>query len=311
MVSKLSFKGDKPKTKKKTVKRTTRPISTKPDIDVPLIENSWTSATTFTDLNGPLIITTYERSNDDYEHLTQQPLVLTPDILGDIRPSKEVRIVDQTETINFETDDIDPLVYHANIHKTEPGDVQQVFLATSVAFATLGGDVNPNRTKLALKTPSDKYLSLNDQGDVDCKNEAIGPYQILEFEKHVISKEGVWFKIWNGNKRLSLLKNEDKFQLKFKSNDQDDQIISDLFVIRVQTKNSTTGKRLLREHEESKTLGSDSISLSIRNAINSLQKSGIEVNQSTIQRLKNAALKGKLNEQLILERSKSKSDTRC
>lgn len=308
MVSKLSFKGDKPK-RKKVVKRIPKPTSSKPEIDPALIESSWTSATTFSDINGPVLITTYERSQG-YEHLNQQPLVLTPDVLGAVHPKKELHVVDSSQTVSFENDDINPLGFHAAIHRTEPGDIQQVFISVSVSFATSGSnDVNPNRTKLAFKTPSDKFLSLTGDGDVDCKSEAIGPYQIFEIEREAIKDEGVWFRIWNGQKRLVLTKVADKLKFEFKEDSKDDE--TDLFVIRVQAKNSATGKRLLREHEESKTLGSDSIGGSIRNALDSLQKSGIEISQATIKRLRDAAIKGKLNEQLIIERQKSKSDSRC
>lgn len=307
MVSKLSFKGDKPK-KKKVIKRVPKSFSSKPEIDPELLETSWTTATTFADLNGPVIIATYERSHD-CDHLTQQPLVLTPDILGNVMVKKEVRIVEPFQTVNFESDDINPLVYHAPIHRTEPGDVQQVFIAISVSFMTPGTTVNPNRTRIALKTPSDKYFSITGAGEIDCKNEAIGPYQIFEFERLPEKNEGVWFRIWNNERRLVLRKVDDKLKFEFKKDLDEGE--TDLFVIRVQAKNSATGKRLLREHEESKTMGSDSLSGSIRNAIDSLQRSGIEVTQTTMKRLKDAAMKGKLNEQLLMERQKNKSDSRC
>lgn len=307
MVSKLSFKGDKVK-KKKVVRKLSKPVSAKPDIDPTLIESSWTTATTFSDLNGPLLIATYERT-ERYEHLTQQPQVLTAHELGDVSSRSNARIVDSSQSINFESDDIDPLVYHAAIHRTEPGDVQQVLVAVSVSFANTGADVNPNKTRLALKTPSDKYLSLTGDGDIDCKSEAIGPYQIFEFERAPLKTEGVWFRIWNGEKKLVIVKDGDKLKYQFKKLLNEDE--TDLFVIRVQAKNSATGKRLLREYEESKTAGSDSLGTSIRNALSSLQKSGIEVNQATIKRLRDAAMNGKLNEQLIMERQKSKSDSRC
>lgn len=306
MVSKLSFKGDK--VKKKVVRKVSKPISSKPEIDPALIESSWTTATTFSDLNGPLLIATYERP-EGYEHLRQQPQVLTAHELGDVSPRTNARVVDSSDSVNFESDDIDPLVYHAAIHRTEPGDVQQVLVAVSVSFANSGADVNPNRTKLALKTPSDKYLSLTGDGEIDCKSEAIGPYQIFEFERVPQKSEGVWFRIWNGDKKLVILKSGEKLKYQFKSSPSDNE--TDLFVVRVQAKNSSTGKRLLREYEESKTAGSDSLGSSIRNALSSLQKSGIDINQATIKRLRDAAVKGKLNEQLIMERQKSKSDSRC
>lgn len=306
MVSKLSFKGDKPK-KKKIVKRTSKLEPSKPDIDPSLIESSWTTAITFSDLIGPVIITTYERGQQDFDHLNQQPLVLKPDILGDVHPKTELHIVDPSETVYFENDD--DIIRHAAIHRTEPGDVQHVFVAVSVSFITSGSDVSPNRTKLAFKTASDKFLSLTGDGDVDCKSEAIGPYQIFELERVPITQEGVWFKIWNGKRKLVLKNTDGKLEYKFQDESEDNG--TDLFVIRVQAKNSATGKRLLREYEESKTLGSDSLGGSIRKALDSLQKSGIEVNNATMKRLKDAAIKGKINEQLILERQKGKSDSRC
>lgn len=120
-----------------------------------------------------------------------------------------------------------------------------------------------------------------------------------EFEL-IKSINGVYFKLYNNSKKLIV--KHGKIFLTDALNEG-----HDLFVIRVQLKNSITGKKILAELENKDNHNTELV----KSAVDSLNKLGINITPELIKRLQDSSISGKLNEQLIIEKQNSKSDSRC
>ncbi|GAO46797.1 actin-crosslinking protein [Saitoella complicata NRRL Y-17804] len=141
MPSKLSFKGEKPKKRKRTAGEDAldRPSAkpTKPQIeDEPEEqEDGWVDARLLEELNGPVLIA----------FAGHTPVALAADTAGKVFVSN----LDSPAT------------------SMEPHDVRQVFVAAEIAGSK----------KYSLKSAQGKYLSCDKFGLLSCVKEAIGPQE--------------------------------------------------------------------------------------------------------------------------------------
>lgn len=83
------------------------------------------------------------------------------------------------------------------------------------------------------------------------------------------------------------------------------------FVLRVQMRNTVRGKRMIEELSGKKDVSSIEEEAIVNDAVQSLMKYNAELNDELVKRLEDAHKRGRLNEQLIEERTKLKSDSRC
>lgn len=257
MVTRLTFKGDKLKVRKarKVVRRNA------PQYTTHQIEESWTSATGFGDVSGPLML------------CTQGPKAVSVNPMGALTLRPDLDLVGSS--LNWDPEE-GPVGYESAMHKASPVESAQVLIGS----ITNG--------QLTLKTPQGKYLA-NAGGSLAAESEAIGPSELFGLER-VVKEDGVWFKITHDGEYLDE-------QLDFGNREA-------LFVIRVQARNSVIGKRLLRDLQEPQ--GGD-----LDSALKSLESANIEITRGLIKRLQDASGRGKLNEQLLEEKQRLKSDSRC
>lgn len=209
MVSKLKFKGDKPKPKRKRggderakdakdAKDGKRTKADTANSDV-----GWVTAASSLDLQGPVMITFPSHDEDS------RPYCVCSDAMGKVYTSSELDVV--------KAEDVDK-----PIHATEPNSVQQVFVLSPVPGS---------QSTFALKTASGTYLSCDKFGLVDAKARAVGPA-----ETFVLSKtEGGWYLQTKFDRYLSVkrTKDEDDYQVR---GDSDQVTLCETFVLRIQAK---------------------------------------------------------------------------
>ncbi|KAH3679180.1 hypothetical protein WICMUC_001191 [Wickerhamomyces mucosus] len=250
MVSKLSFKGDNPKIKKKKIKTVGKKVKKEVE-NLPI----WVKAEHLSQLKGPLTI----QLNEDKSLISHESSIL--------RFSKDLTFR------RFQEEDV-----------IEPNSITQVFIGVTIPIETK----NKNELKLAFKTSDDKYIGFYkdaDQNNLRCTSDTISDSQIFTVSKiedgtgFFISKEGNYL-----GKDLNFV----------------NEPIS--FIIRIQRKNL-------------QIVDKDSIKTSnyanIESAITELNKYNVSVTIELKQRLREALKQGKLNEQIIIEKTSSKSDSRC
>ena len=139
MVTKLKFKGEKHKKRKREEKDADMggTASHARDND----DEGWVDAESLEDIGtGPLFIT----------FTSSPPLAVAADPLGKVYASV-LKITDQD----------------GHVGNAEPDDVRQVWVATRLAEST----------KISLKTPTGKFLSCDKVGILSATKEAIGPQE--------------------------------------------------------------------------------------------------------------------------------------
>lgn len=139
MVTKLKFKGEKSKKRKRNVDD---PESGGPSAKEDINEDEgWIDAESLDDINtGPLFIV----------FMSSPAVAAASDPLGKIYAAT-----------------LKPSDEHGSIGNIEPDDVRQVWIATRLA----GG------SKISLKTPTGKFLSCDKVGILSASKEAIGPQE--------------------------------------------------------------------------------------------------------------------------------------
>jgi hypothetical protein len=277
---------------KKVKNKTTVVVQQQQQPKIDIDETTWISATSASDLKGPMVIAVCKQDSDDVIR------VLQVNSIGGIVQREDFGL--QEELMDLQIPGIE---HSRKIHRVTPNDVSQVFVGVPVTG--MSAAVADGRVKLALKSASGKYLSLEGNNKLSCTSEAIGEAQIWEFEP----VDGGVFVLRNTGKVLCY---NDGDAGVFVSEETEPEIIqgSYMFVVRVQMQNSAIGKQILSKN----TAGTDSsttATLVFKNAVDSLYKSGIAITPDVIDRLQDAANAGKLHEQLIIERKGAKSDSRC
>ncbi|KAJ3069215.1 hypothetical protein HDU98_007725 [Podochytrium sp. JEL0797] len=151
----LSFKGDKPKKKRKTTSDRTKNGS---DDDLPTSTTTdstsqWSTATDISHFMGPLLL------------------------LSTATPHPSCLVVNEkTNALALQSLGPDPDVVLSTV---EPVHVGQVFLAARLPTG---------EARVSIKSAFDMYLSCDKFGEVTCEKEAVGPYE----EWEVVKREDGW-----------------------------------------------------------------------------------------------------------------------
>jgi protein FRG1 len=137
MVTKLKFKGEKHKKRKRTDDEDKQGTSNHADDG----DDGWVNASSLDDIStGPLFIT----------FASSPPIAVASDALGRVHAAP-IKVLDE---------DYD-------LENAEPDDVRQVWIATRLV----------DSAKISLKTPTGKFLSCDKVGILSASKEAIGPQE--------------------------------------------------------------------------------------------------------------------------------------
>jgi protein FRG1 len=211
MVSRLAFKGDAPKKRKH---KSSRLPSEDKRLKINEEEEGWTSAQSFADLNGPVVIAISE----------EVPVVACADIGGKIYTSSEVDLVDkQTKP---------------TVHRIEPSSVQQVFVLSHLGFD------ETSQNQYAFKSVNDKYLSAGKDYMLDAKASSIGPNQTFT----VTPIEGGGWSIKTSTERFLSIRPDDESSSGYSVfADSEESSFQETFTLRVQAKYRQVPKILTQE----------------------------------------------------------------
>jgi len=137
MVTKLKFKGEKHKKRKRTDDEDRQ----EPSKDGDDADGGWVNAQSLDDIStGPLFIT----------FASSPPIAVASDALGRVYAAP-IKLSDGDD----------------DLINAEPDDVRQVWIATRLV----------DSTKISLKTPTGKFLSCDKVGILSASKEAIGPQE--------------------------------------------------------------------------------------------------------------------------------------
>lgn len=281
MVSKLAFKGDKVSKKKKPVKKSRLSSQSLQQLEEDSLEQQqqlnqqpfWQTTSNLSQLKGPITLQLSTTNNNN----TPSLLYLTD--VNTLAVSQDITTYE-----------------HSTKQIIEPNDVKQVFIAVSLPFTSSTASKDKNILPLAFKTWDDGYLTVKNGGAiVTVSYGAISKAQSFELIRKPVEegKEDIITLHWNG-----LTLNKD---IKFSKQNDDDSIVN--IIPRVQT------KFLNVKIKEGSSKTSNYADLD--SALTDLRNSGIEVNEGVMSRLTKALKEGRLNEGLILEKERIKSDSRC
>ncbi|ODV85673.1 hypothetical protein CANARDRAFT_27775 [[Candida] arabinofermentans NRRL YB-2248] len=350
MVSKLTFKGDSKKKKKRSHPKdeddekrkrkqqsSTESVQNNRDLDGAnlfyinnnlinieevdrnLLESGWTTASSPTDITGPILILC-ERAgkigclscfNDDKFVISKE------DSLSITNPDEVLNFTIPDENLKVDTE--------AKIQRLEPTLTIQVLTVVNIDYyinlnANIESKIQTNKQlkRIALKTPDGKYVSFNPDSNELTTSDVLTENEIFNLKINTTAKENcLTFEI-------SIGRSDSKHKLIVTNNfdikiiEDEDDLLDDLnqFVIRLQTKNSTTGKRALLyldELEKNRGLAYDNSRDNelLDSSVKDLIKNGIKVNNSLLNKLKQSIERGDLNEYLIVLKEKTKTDRRA
>jgi len=137
MVTKLKFKGEKHKKRKRTDDEDKQGTSNRADN----VDDGWVNASSLDDVStGPLFIT----------FASSPPIAVASDALGRVYAA-HIKVSDEDYDLG----------------NAEPDDVRQVWVATRLV----------DSAKISLKTPTGKFLSCDKVGILSASKEAIGPQE--------------------------------------------------------------------------------------------------------------------------------------
>ncbi|ODQ66143.1 hypothetical protein NADFUDRAFT_51410 [Nadsonia fulvescens var. elongata DSM 6958] len=313
MVSKLTFKGDKPKKRKSKLVIASEsecgssiPSSSsnakRPKSDSKATSDAiegWSSALSSADLNGPCLISFLVDS---------KPYCLATSGEGDAVVSSNLDIL---------LDDLETATDGAIIDSIEPNQVNQVFVFVPLKFheqskPLLNNDHRPelidqtrpdDNTPFALKSSRGKYVAVDKYGAVTINSTAIGPAETLRFRQVQKSQrwhiETVWDKYFQFNERKLGGENENQISLAIRA-DSTDTGFCEEFNIRIQTKNKTKDSTVVKSLDYNRISSRELEKLAAR-----------PLTDDEIRLLKRANREGKLNEALLDIRQGSKTDRRC
>ena len=298
-MGKLTFKGDKPKKRKRTENEDRQePVKKARGENINL--DGWSTASCVEDLKGPCIVlgdSNRDRNDEKEEKAAtgEQHVVLQ---VGEdtIATGKDLEVV--ADTVNFFGGNDYP-----GIHKCEPNKVNQVLTLVPISEFEKSRLDTSKTNKFALKTHHNRYLS-----STLALVHAIGDNEIFTFKKVDIANDTLgcdepWWEILNNDPQLVLEPSESSYRVKFVETGKISEIdgIIDRFVIRVQSKNTLKGSRiLLNDTEVENTPNLNKIVRQLYKETNGK----IEINGELVKRLKDAISTGDINEQVIQEKSK-------
>lgn len=295
-MGKLTFKGDKPKKRKRTDGgRSQEPVKRTRGENINL--DGWSSASCVEDLKGPCIVVGEAPASGENENTTETPTdkYLVVQVNNDaIFTGSDVEVVQ--DTVNFFGGDDYP-----DIHKCEPKKVSQVLTLVPVNEYEKSRLDTTRTNRFALKTSRSQYLSAT-MGLVH----AIGENEIFTFTKVAIPNDKLGcdeprWEIANNELRCVLEQADSGHQVAFVKKDDVPKTAHTQFVIRVHSKNTVKGSRiLLTDTEPEDGPNVNKIVLQLYKDT----KGKIEINSQLIDRLKVAISTGDINEQIIQEKSR-------
>lgn len=298
-MGKLTFKGDKPKKRKRTEKEDRQePVKKTRGENINL--DGWSTASCVEDLKGPCIVlgdSNRDRNDEEEENTVtgEQHVVLQ---VGEdtIVTGKDLEVV--ADTVNFFGGNEYP-----GIHKCEPNKVNQVLTLVPISEFEKSRLDTSKTNRFALKTHQNRYLSAT-----LALVHAIGDNEIFTFKKVDIANDTLgcdepWWEIRNNDTQLVLEPSGSSYRVKFVETGKISEIdgIIDRFVIRVQSKNTLKGSRILLNDTELEN------GPNLNKIVRQLYKDTngkIEINGELVKRLKDAISTGDINEQVIQEKSK-------
>ncbi|KAG7701573.1 hypothetical protein KL929_001091 [Ogataea haglerorum] len=324
MVTKLSFKGEKRRKPKADAERkrhkkdtgaesqetpvTLASINGIPtniyDIPRDYLEYGWTLAKSHKDLNGSIMIC-FERSGHHGSLEFDEKCGLTA------ADEKKVDIAE--DAINFI--DFDP---KSPLYKLEPQEVTQVFSVVSIEnvlkLTQESEHVSDDILRYALKNSDGKYLSYDVETNTLLHTDVLTENAIFNFRTN---RDGPGFFISVGklDSKNKLIVTQD---LKFRIIQDTDDLLDDLNIyhIRVQTKNSDTGRKIiasldLKNENRDQLFGDPKHKDLVNRATKELAKNGMKISNSLLSQINRAAEEGNLNEFLITVKEKIKTDRRA
>lgn len=248
MVSKLKFKSSKGKVSKKEVKKEVVGVEERlRDEDLmfinnklvdiskmkdTLLESGWSSANVIGDLNGPAILIPLDQEGDSDRRIVE----VYEDHSVDV--SKQVDTdLEPVNFIDYNDDD--------NLHNIIPHASSQVLVMNSV-LQLVGSkqEIKDSKldklssVKLTLKSKYGFYLSCHGD-DVRCDSKVLTDSEIFQFTKKTVNGKVRWTVQTTDNRKLYLLQNG-----QFKLIRDEEDLIEQYFIIRVQIQNTVNAKKI-------------------------------------------------------------------
>ncbi|KAG7879712.1 hypothetical protein KL938_003765 [Ogataea parapolymorpha] len=324
MVTKLTFKGEKrgkprPDDERKRRKKDTKTENQETRVtltsvnglptniyDIPrdYLEYGWTLATSHKDLDGPIMIC-FDRSG----HVG----CLEFDKKDGFIAAEEKKVDITEDAINFI--DFEP---KSPLYKLEPQEVTQVLSVVNIdnflKLTQQAGDVPDNIPKYALKNNEGKYLSYDVDTNTLTQTDVLTENAIFNLRAN---NDGLGFFISVGNvdSKNKLIVTQD---LKFRIIQDTDDLLDDLnlYHIRIQTKHSDTGRKILasldlKNGNRDQLFDDPKQNELLNRAAKELANNGMKITNSLLSQIKRAVEEGNLNEFLITVKEKIKSDRRA
>ncbi|ESX00773.1 hypothetical protein KL918_004390 [Ogataea parapolymorpha] len=324
MVTKLTFKGEKrgkprPDDERKRRKKDTKTENQETRVtltsvnglptniyDIPrdYLEYGWTLATSHKDLDGPIMIC-FDRSG----HVG----CLEFDKKDGLIAAEEKKVDIAEDALNFI--DFEP---KSPLYKLEPQEVTQVLSLVNIdnflKLTQQAGDVPDNILKYALKNNEGKYLSYDVDTNTLTQTDVLTENAIFNLRAN---NDGLGFFISVGNvdSKNKLIVTQD---LKFRIIQDTDDLLDDLnlYHIRIQTKHSDTGRKILasldlKNGNRDQLFDDPKQNELLNRAAKELANNGMKITNSLLSQIKRAVEEGNLNEFLITVKEKIKSDRRA
>ncbi|GMG40128.1 unnamed protein product [Ambrosiozyma monospora] len=284
------------------------------------LQEGWTTAVSFNDLNGPLLLTLEREGKIGcLACLNNEKLVVSGiDALELVKPS---------EVLNFNVNDIS-FNLEDKLTRVEPTMTSQVFTVVNVENLIKTGDKNEllsldgqkpkeNPVKqVALKNSDGWYLSFDKSINSLTTSQVLTTNEIFNF---IASPDQPYkFQITIGLDAESKNKLAVTEDLKVRVILDEENLIDDLniFTVKVQTRNSKMAKRLsfmLEELNKNDGLAyhDSEKNIKLNTSVKELIRLGIKVDNKLLDKLKRAMDKGRLNEYLVELKEKKLSDRRA
>lgn len=306
---KLRFKGDKPKrVRPKQASEDRSTVLAGAADTIRRIETSWTSAMHTSDITGPVCIVL---SSQDPRQASVRVVAATQDPQGGpqdtLQARKVVQVDDEARSMSFYHTKEAFSKTHQQIsqlpaNRFVPSDVSLVFTCNSAVGAP---------GKHVLKSRDGRFVGVSADGSVTCHSEAVGPANLVSFEQHDDERWGVLFRLQVGGRWLGVDAEGSLVLAADPGETASTTGTSYSFVVRVHAANSSMGKSEILRYQEAQRNSDENIEKTVEHSVAQLEKNGVKINPTLIKRIKLAIKNGKLNEQMIIEKEKSKSDSRC
>ncbi|KAG7883341.1 hypothetical protein KL937_000514 [Ogataea polymorpha] len=324
MVTKLTFKGEKrgkgrsdderKRRKKESKTESQKTLVTLTSVnglptniyDIPrdYLEYGWTLATSHKDLDSPIVICFDRSGNIGCLEFENKCGLIAAD-------QKKVDIAE--DAINFIDFEPDSLLF-----KLEPQEVTQVLSVVNIdnflKLTQQAGDIPDNILRYALKNNEGKYLSYDVDTNTLTQTDVLTENAIFNLRANTDGL-GFFISVGNLNSKNKLIVTQD---LKFRIIQDTDDLLDDLnlYHIRVQTKHSDTGRKIiasldLKNGNRDQFFDDPKQNQLLNRAAKELANNGMKITSTLLSQIKRAVEEGNLNEFLVTVKEKIKSDRRA